>query len=160
MRSVPLPNLLLVQLVGRRASAMLLMRTVLQVRRGPTPLTVSASSPKTAHDLEHGNSPSMCLCACPPCALCPKERCYMMLQFPGGQWLLEAHQNPRRPCSRCSVANPTGAAFRSAVYANHCHVIKLRGCVRCNWWRRDGKWQQQAEEDIAALRGPIWQRPS
>src|SRR6185312_9164142 len=51
-------------------------------------------------------------------------------------------------------------SFRSAANANHCHVIKLRGCVRCNRWRSDGEWQQQAEEDIAALRGLIWQQPS
>jgi hypothetical protein len=51
-------------------------------------------------------------------------------------------------------------SFRSAANANHCHLIKLRGRVRCNRWRRDGEWQQQAEEDIAALRGLIWQRPS
>jgi len=32
-------------------------------------------------------------------------------------------------------------SFRSATNANHCHVIKLRDCVRCNRWRRDGEWQ-------------------
>jgi hypothetical protein len=42
-----------------------------------------------------------------------KERCYMTLSPRRCAWPFEAQQNPRRPCCRCSVANPIGQCFFS-----------------------------------------------
>ena len=104
-----LPNLLPVQLVGRRASAMLLMRRVLQVRRGPH--AFNGKRVFTGRLPTILNMAILPRCACVPALpvpYAPKKTLLHDASFRGGASLLEAHQNPRRPCSRCSVANPIG----------------------------------------------------